>query len=482
VITARAPDKALLMFNGTTTGSGEAWTTPPLSLGDNPMDIVVSSGSGMSKTYRVIVERQGAQEAYIKSSNTVVDQGFGTCVALSGDTLVVCAPLEDSAAKGVNGDSGNTSARDSGAVFVFVHRDGTWKQQAYLKPTNSAAQDAFGTAVALSGDTLVVGAIRQDPFALSLSNPPTRYGSAYVFTRSGETWKQSDELMPSNASIGDGFGASLSLEGDTLVIGAPADGSLGARAGAAYVYKRSGTAWLPQQKLTPREPHDQSVFGSAVSLSGDTLAIGAMEDSAAVSRGGVAHVFTRRADTWTEQQRIDPRLKEAEFGCTVALRVDRLIVSAPHVMAPDFPDQPPGEVHVFDRVNGSFVESAVLVNPLPERHDCFGYSVALGDDVIAVSAVWESGSSHGLGGDLGARDALHAGAAYLFARTSQGWKHTTYIKASNPSPDDRFGTSLALSGDAIVLGAIHEANSATGINPTGDDESVKGAGAVYVYR
>jgi hypothetical protein len=481
VISARAPDNTLLTLNGTATGSGEAWTTPPLSLGENTVDIVVSSGSGMSRTYRVVVDRQGVEDAYIKSSHTTLDQGFGYCVALSGDTLAVCAPLDDSDADGVNGDATDTTARDSGAVFVFVRSGGTWKQQAYLKAGSSSAQDVFGTAVAISGDTLVVGSIRQDPFAVSVSNPPTRYGSAYVFTRSGETWKQQAELMPSPGSIGDGFGASLTLEADTLVVGALADGSFGARGGAAYVYKRTGTNWTPQQKLTPNEPHNQSLFGCAVSLSGDTLAIGAMEDSASVNRGGAVHVFTRRADTWSEQQRIDPRLKEAEFGFSLALRGDRLVVGGPHVMAPDS-DQPPGEVRVYDRANGGFVESAVLVNPLPERHDCFGYAVGLGDDLIAVGAVFENGSSRGLGGDPAMRDTQHAGAAYLFARTSQGWKSTTYVKANNPSPDDRFGTSLALSGDTIVVGALREGNSATGVNPTRDDDALPGAGAVYVYR
>lgn len=480
-LAATAPEGAQVTFNGVASAE---FVTPPLSLGDNEIEVVASAPSGMSKSYRVVVERQGAEDAYIKATRPSSNQAFGYCVAVSGDTLVACAPQEDSAATGVNGDATNTSAPDSGAVFVFVRRDGSWKQQAYLKPSNTNAQDIFGAGVAIEGDTLVVGAIRQDPFEVTLSNPPTRYGSVFVFTRTGDTWSQQTELVPTQGSVGDGFGKSVSLQRDTLVVGAFADGSLGQKTGAAYIYARTGTSWNVQQKLVPSVKTDDALFGFSVSIAGDTLAIGAMEDSLAVNRGGVVYVFTRRGEMWLEQQRIDPRRKEAEFGFAVALRGDRLLIGAPHVMAPDFPDQPPGEVYVYERPNAgaSFAQAAVLMNPLPERHDCFGFAVALGDDLIAASAVWENGSSRGLRGDPTQRGASHTGAAYLFAHTREGWKSPTYIKASNAGPDDRFGTSLALSDELLIVGAVKESNSAAGINPTGIDDAIDGAGAVYVFR
>lgn len=113
---------------------------------------------------------------------------------------------------------------------------------------------------------------------------------------------------------------------------------------------------------------------------------------------------------------------------------------------------------------------------------CFGFAVALADDLIAVGANWENGSSRGLGGDPTQRYLAHSGAAYLFARTHEGWKSSTYIKASNSSENAGFGASIALGADLLVVGALGQSSSATGVNPSGDDESAPGAGAVYLYR
>ena len=110
-----------------------------------------------------------AQQAYLKASNTELDDRFGEAIAFHGDTLVVGAPLEDSSATGVDGDQANNSALDSGAVYVFVREAGVWRQQAYLKASNTGIKDHFGQSVAISGDTLVVGAEDEDSNATGVN-------------------------------------------------------------------------------------------------------------------------------------------------------------------------------------------------------------------------------------------------------------------------------------------------------------------------
>src|SRR3989454_4439791 len=174
-----------------------------------------------------------AQQAYLKASNTGgpstgetglgVGDLFGWSVAISGDTMVIGAPLEDSNATGVNGNQTNNSATDSGAAYVFV-RDGTnWVQEAYLKASNTGASDRFGLSVAISGDTVVVGAIYEASNATGVNgnqgnNSATDSGAAYIFVRSGTNWTQQAYLKASNTGANDFFGESVAISGDTMVI------------------------------------------------------------------------------------------------------------------------------------------------------------------------------------------------------------------------------------------------------------------------
>jgi hypothetical protein len=207
--------------------------------------------------------RQGtnwSQQAYLKASNTeplrgsedpIYGDAFGISVALEGDTLVVGAYLEDSNATGVNGNQNDNSSSHSGAAYVFV-RDGTnWSQQAYLKPSNTYFSYRFGYAVAISGDTIIVGAPRAD----------INWGAAYVFVRDGTNWSQQAHLAASNLGDRDLFGAALGISGDTIIVGAPwedsnATGVDGNQtnnsaldSGAAYMFVRSGTNWSQQAYL-----------------------------------------------------------------------------------------------------------------------------------------------------------------------------------------------------------------------------------------
>jgi hypothetical protein len=186
-------------------------------------------------------------ESILLASNAESNDWFGLRVALSpdGQTLAVGAPFEDSAAIGVNGDQNNNLAPDSGAVYLFTRSGGTWTQQAYVKASNTEADDWFGTALAFSADgsTLAIGALQEDSRALGINGDQTDNGAidsgaVYVFTRIGNSWTQQAYVKASNTEAGDWFGVSLSLsaDGHTLAVGSPLKDSPNLDSGAIYLY------------------------------------------------------------------------------------------------------------------------------------------------------------------------------------------------------------------------------------------------------
>jgi hypothetical protein len=271
-----------------------------------------------------------SQEALLKASNAggtymcdCVDtscvtggegDAFGVSVAISEDTVVVGAPGEGSAATGVNGNESDDSAPGAGAAYVFERVDGTWQQTAYLKASNTNAGDRFGFAVAIAGDTIAVGAEREDSAGDEGDNSAEDAGAVYVFERMGGTWEQTQYLKASNAAAGFLFGANLVISETTLVVGSPGESSIGgSNSGAAYVFSLVGGAWTqtnfykafnadadsqfagPPGSVSFADPTtlipcevQATTKGSSLSLSGATLIVGApYEDSAAIGVNGV---------------------------------------------------------------------------------------------------------------------------------------------------------------------------------------------------
>jgi hypothetical protein len=479
-LTPAVPANARVEFDGAAIEAGSAWQSPVLKLGDNPIKLTVTSRFGVSSTYALTISRGAKQEAYIKAGNADAEDEFGISLALDGDTLVIGSLYEDSAAGGINGDGANNAAADSGAAYVFVRKDGAWKQQAYLKGGDSPSEgDFFGTGVTISGDTIVVGAMRGNLFnPLDVSN---RNGTAYVFVRNGETWTQQDQLVASDAAPSDMFGFSVVLQKDTLVIGAPEESSVANQSGAAYVFTRSGTSWAQTAKLKPKQPVEASLFGCALALDNDTLIVGAQHDPTVAEHGGSATVFVRQGNTWTEQQRLAAPKPSAQgtFGYSVALRGDRIAVGSPRA---DIVSSPSGEVYLFERVGQSWTEAGVLAAPVPRASDYFGARVALTDTALLVGSNGESSGARGLNGDTSRTDGAGSGAAYLYARQGQTWTLSAYIKSENSDKTDDFGFYVALSDSMVVVSAIWEASAAHGIDGDASNNSASKSGAVYVFR
>jgi hypothetical protein len=397
-----------------------------------------------------------SQQAYLKASNTdagvvLFGDQFGGSVAISGDTIVVGAGNEDSNATGVNGNQSDNSAFQAGAAYVFTRSGNTWSQQAYLKASNTGAGDAFGGSVAISGDTIVIGALESSNATGvngDQSNDLAPYsGAAYVFVRDGTTWSQQAYLKASNTEVEDQFGRFVAISGDTIVVGAQFEDSNATgvdgdqsdnsanRAGAAYVFTRSGNIWSQQTYLKASNTDAEDHFGGPIAIFGDTIVVGVPdEDSNATGvdgdqsnnslNAGAAYVFTRDGVTWSQQAYLKASNTDAE--------------------------------------------------------DYFGHSVAITGDTIVVGADQEDSNATGVNGDQ-SNNSLNAGAAYVFTRDGVTWSQQAYLKASNTDAEDYFGHSVAITGDTIVVGADQEGSNATGVNGDQSDNSAPSSGAVYVF-
>jgi FG-GAP repeat protein len=379
----------------------------------------------------------------------------------------------------------------------------------YAKASNSDPGDAFGIALAVSGDgnTLAVGARIEASSTSGIDSTPNNSapgaGAVYVFARGASGWAQQAYVKASNPEAQDGFGWSVSLSGDgsTLAVGAPNESSSLAgvhvgvmteldagngapQAGAVYVFIRSGSTWAQQVYVKkPLNTVDSDLFGSSVALSddGQTLAVGAPGESTADIFAGAAFVYSRNLDGWLPQGSLmasDAGFDD-ELGTSIALSGDgnTLAVGAP------MKANQVGAGYVFVRSGGTWSQQTSVTASNAQAGDRFGWSVAISGDgnTLAVGAPLEDGGATGVGGtpDEGSLD---SGAVYLFARSGSAWSQQTYVKASNTGSGDNFGWSVALSGDGNTLsvGAPLEDGSATGIGGTSDEGAID-AGAVYLY-
>ena len=194
-------------------------------------------------------------------------------MAIDGTTVVVGARRADGDGEGEG---------DQGSVYVFVPSGIVWIQQQKLVASDATADDQFGYSVAISGETVVVGAFFDDGAA------GFDQGSAYVFVRSGIVWIQQPKLEAGDAAAGDLFGHSVAISGETIVVGAPADSAPVMNQGSAYVFARSGMVWSQQPKLLAGDAAIEDQFGTSVAISGETIVVGAPETGSAQ---GSAYVF-----------------------------------------------------------------------------------------------------------------------------------------------------------------------------------------------
>jgi hypothetical protein len=333
---------------------------------------VDATGAAFPVTVDPIV---ATQQAKLTASDGAKDDELGISVAIDGQTAVAGAYYKDGPA-----------GAHQGAAYVFVASGGTWTQQAKLMAADGAADDELGWSVAVSGDTAVAGAFYKDGPA------GVHQGAAYVFVRDGTAWTQQAKLMPADAAANDDFGWSVAVSGDTAVVGAYAKvGAAGAAQGAAYVFVRSGTAWTQQAKLTARDPAANDTFGYAVAISGDTIVVGADgKRGSAGSQQGAAYVFERSGGAWVQRVELTATDGAAagHFGAAVALDGDLAVVGA---HASSGGGGTPGAAYVFARGAGAWTQRGKLMATDGASGDRFGWAVALFGDTVLVGASYKTG-------------------------------------------------------------------------------------------
>jgi hypothetical protein len=361
---------------------------------------------------------------------------FGTSVSISGTTALI----------GVPGDHvGQATGR--GSAYVFVESAGVWTQQARLVANDGTLDDAFGTAVALSGDTAAIGAPADDVVANA------GQGSVYVYTRAGAAWSQVQRLNGTGGAAGDAFGQTLALDGDTLLVGAPAD-DVGAFAnqGSAFVFTRNAGVFAQQAQLVAGDGAANDAFGRSVSVSGETALVGAPLDEVGVTTdAGSAYFFLRTAGAWAQQARVNGTGFAANdnFGSAVAVSGDMALIGAPKDDVNGLADQ--GTAWVFVRSAGTWAVEAPLVAEDGAAGHQFGAAVALDGQTAVIGA---PAADSGLG------------AAYAMVRSDETWCLQTRFDARTRLVGDAFGTAVAVSGMRMLAGAPLRSGVAPYGNPT----------------
>ena len=435
------------------------------------------------------------QQAKLTADDGGAGHVFGRAVALEGDTALI-------------GADGQFSGSFGGGAYVFARSGETWSQTTLLQSTDLAASDRFGAAVALEGDTALVGALARAEGAnggqgaayvfardgggtwsqaqklLNTTSPAANEffgasvalsgdsavigaygvsasrGAAFVFTRSAGIWTEQASLSASNGDSGDRFGWSVAVQGDTAVVGAThhtveVGGNFNDRQGAVYVFTRSGASWSEQTRLSASEGSEDDRFGHAVALSAGSLGVGAIDFNRATgAEVGAGFVFTGSGSSWSEQSTLSAGIGkgEAELGFAVALDGDRALIGLPKDSAPGNLRQ--GSAILFSRDGGSWTQLAQLTALDGDVEDRFGHSVALSGNTALVGAY-----QHNSG----------RGAAYVFTGNGSSWTQQAKLSADDAQSGDYFGWSVALDGDTAVIGAYLE------------DNPFANAGSAYVF-
>jgi hypothetical protein len=400
-----------------------------------------------------------AQENGLKLRTVVnEDTKLTASDAASGDRLGISVALSgDTVLVGAYRE--NEGGSRAGSAYVFTRNGTSWYEQAKLIASDAANYDEFGFSVALSGDTALVGAHHKE------HGGEPWVGSAYVFVRNGTTWSEQAKLTASDAASSDSFGISVALSGDIALVGAYGDDHAGGvNAGSVYVFVRDGTDWSEQVKLTASDAVAMAQFGQSVALLGDTALVGA--PSGGTTSSGSAYVFVRDGTRWPEQAKLAASDTAADdwFGVSVALSGDTALVGAnldDHAGGLDA-----GSAYVFVRNGVSWSEQAKLTASDAEIRDRFGVSVALSGDTALVGANLDDHAGN-----------PWAGSAYAFFRSGADWFEQPSLTASDEAAEDQFGVSLTLSGDTAVVGApLDNVAGATG-SVSGSD-----AGSAYVFE
>ena len=397
--------------------------------------------------YPVTIDPIVSQVKILAASDQADGDYFGNSVAVSGDTAVVGAY---SAASG---------GSDRGQAYIFYRDEGgpeNWGEVKILTAPVKADNDQFGRSVAIFGDIVVVGAPGAD------SGVPN-CGKAYIFSRDVyglDYWGLMKILTAADAGESDAFGTSVGISGDTVVIGAPFAAFGEINCGKAYIFSRNwgGTdSWGQEKVLTASDKAYFDYFGCSVAISGDTVLVGAPWADSWFTDCGKAYVFSRDQGgpyNWGEMKILNAsdRADNAEFGCSVAISVDTVVIGA---FSADSGGTDRGQAYVFSKDQGgvnNWGQVKILTALDQANGDIFGCSVGISGDNVVIGAE---------GADSGGTD---RGQAYIFSKDQGGadnWGQVKILTASDRANSDHFGCLVAITADAAIVGAVYADSGGT---------------------
>ncbi|HQR36431.1 MAG TPA: putative Ig domain-containing protein, partial [Blastocatellia bacterium] len=377
------------------------------------------------------------QQQKLVASDAAAGDLFGHKVAISGETAVVAADQDDI--------GGNT---DQGSAYVFKRNGASWSQQKKLTGANSAAYDRFGSSVAISGTTILIGSASDDDNANNVQD----CGTAYVFVFDGVDWAQQAKLAAADLAANDYFGFSVDISGDLAVIGAYGKNGF---QGAAYVFARHAAIWTQQQKLAPGDGEAGDWFGGSVSVDGNTIISGAYVGGNI--NQGAAYVYQVYADIGQSQKIAGDGFAATgeSFGGAIAISGDTAAISAWNWQ------NHTGIVRIYTRnANNSWTYSQSISASNGNPGDYFGSSLAIDGNILAVGVPYD----HFLG-------STYSGSVYVYTRVGATWGQEINFTASDTQVSDHFGASVAVSGNTLLVGA------------SGDDLSGPNSneGSAYVF-
>jgi len=413
-------------------GSVDLSGTTMVSPSETTTYTITATGPGGTATdsVTVIVSSIMLIEIKLTASDAAAYDRFAEAVSISGDYAIVGALGSDNY---------------TGSAYIFKREDSTWTEQAKLTASDAAEYDSFHY-VSIDGDYAIVGAPGNDD-AGSYS------GSAYIFKREGSTWTEQAKLTASDADAGDHFGSPVSIDGDYAIVGASRNDDAGSASGSAYIFKREGSTWTEQAKLTASDGASYYFFGRSVSIDGDYAIVGAYGSD---NYTGAAYIFKREGSTWTEQAKLtaSDAAEYDYFGWSVAVDGNYAIVGAPG--DPEAGEYP-GSSYVFKREGATWTEQAKLTASDAAEYDYFGGSVSISGDYVIVGA--RAHEEFGSG----------PGAAHIFKREGSIWTEQYKLTASDRAEHDYFGHSVSISGDYAIVGAPF------------DDDAGNISGSAYIY-
>ncbi|MDJ0615197.1 MAG: FG-GAP repeat protein [Calothrix sp. MO_192.B10] len=361
------------------------------------------------------------QNAKLLATSTRNKDQFGYAVAASQNTLVVGAARE---------------TRD-GKAHVFVWNGENWQEQAELIHTRTTTDDAFGHAVAIDGDTIVVGAPYEN----------RKTGAAYIFQRHDTTWQQVAKLTPSDAQPGALFSyGSVSIDGDTIVIAAVDDRN---RQGAVYIFHQDNQHWVEEAKLVDPQADKGYRFGYRVKIRGNTIVVG--HDIRNLSQGiygyGKVHLFQRENHHWRQQIVLYPGEPSNFFGHAVSISDNLVVVGA-------FYDD---AAYLFSRQGENWIPKAILKGDPSPSPSWFGFDVFIDGEIVVVGAPYANESGQ------------RSGAVYIYTYESGDWIRQGKIIGNDITATEEFGFSVTANQEMVIIGSVH--NQARGHD----------TGAVYTF-